>query len=71
MLRLRAKAIDEIFSSLCDPYVDFNPDFVHLALMDAYDEGFKHGILIGSAFAVCLIGYELVKNKNQKKKESE
>lgn len=71
MLTPRAKTVDEIFSSLCDPYVDFNPDFVYPALMDAYDEGFKHGILIGSAFAVCLIGYELVKNKNQKNKESE
>lgn len=72
MLRLRAKAIDEIFSSLCDPYVDFNPDFVHPALMDAYDEGNKHGMIIGTLFAtVCFIGYEFVKAKKQKDKESE
>ena len=72
MLKQRTKTVDEIFSNLCDPYVDFNPDFVHLALMDAYDEGNKHGMIIGTLFAtVCFIGYKFVKDKKQKVKESE
>lgn len=73
MLTHREKTVNNIFNDLAEPIIDFNPDFVYPALTDAYDEGNKHGIFIGTLFttAIYFIGRKLVRNKNKKSKESE
>lgn len=65
----------DLFASLADKNVDFNPDLVRVALMDSYEKGCKDTAkgtctVIGIAY-VLKFAYKIWTKRQEKKKEKE
>ena len=74
MLTIRRKIVDDIFADVIDS--DFNPDIVHLGLLDSFDEGRVNGMILtgipmGFIIACLILSKRKKKVTEPKEKESD